>query len=570
MSYASKNPNSDFPAPKFRKCRDYKNRKNSVELFRYWKNLGSEKLERCDLRFYRLWPVCDFKLVDPNRKEITEAIISGEVISDKTHPQHLDDPDDYIQWSLDVLSSGEWHVTLNDITAKDPICECWYSAIDLTTMNEDGSPKYPPRVNLKTVLWGAHKNQDFLRWCRSRNMQIPGDNPEQEREEEDMSAVAEMAKQQNELLEKVFDAKLEAAEAKGQASREPPATTVATNAAIETMALGATKSMDMMAEQQRKLSEIKAPNPVEILKVAAEIMRPAPDNSLQLLVTTLQESNKENIRILQESNRQMVELLRPQPSTALVPMKDDFEKFLEYGERMKRAGEIFGWKMAPQNSPTPSEHRESGPGFWESAFKALASDPGVAQGLASAVGGIVTMFVTLLGRGPGNPQPQPQTAPNPAPQQPQPSQDESWKTRWPEGLMWDFWGGSEEKSAFLRHYYTPGGSGYTFAQWFISDGLGAGPVPSAERTYASIRSELGPVVNRETKQVEKFPLFDLIKNFPPLWNKLADQGHPGKPADPNKLFGFLNEFLTFPEWAKQQEEAEQAEADAVKTNAPAA
>jgi hypothetical protein len=63
-----------FPKPRYGKVQDNSSAKKSHLFFRYWRGLGPEFVPCCRVKVYRVWPDCDFKLANPNLKDVSVDI----------------------------------------------------------------------------------------------------------------------------------------------------------------------------------------------------------------------------------------------------------------------------------------------------------------------------------------------------------------------------------------------------------------------------------------------------------------------------------------------------------------
>jgi hypothetical protein len=560
-------PNSTFPEPPFHRVEDRGGKLNCIKFFSYWASLTKplgDRIELCQVKIYRHWPVISVKLVEPERKDTYIEMMTGACPLE---------PENYVQWFLDRFGSGRWHVVMNEDHVHGEIMEAYFSAIDLD--------RYPPKLDLRTVVVGEKSNETYLRWLAATGVKTPWANP-QGQEDDDMSsaagealkvvatAVTDMAQKNVELAEAAADARVEAAEAKETDRREnPEEARIPVSAAIEGM-----KMVSNAADQTIKMVTSHAGsqfNPIEMMKAAAEIVRPQKndDPTLGLVLNALTSANERALAMQKEQldfYKAMVMKPNGDGSFSLAPQQvqppqpvGGLRSMLEEGKELVELAEMLGFKRAGRGAAVPeAPPPEPGKSIMVTIVENIVP---ITTGLAL----VANLLYNVLRKGePQNPQeavqnaqrqaaafvppeaqPQP-TGFHPQPDQPGAAQPQPAANGDPFAAWRQFI--TEIEGPLVSHFFGTNYNGYTFAEFILSNGSGAGENTVGRKTYDTIKEQLGPAG------------FDqLVQSHFPLWSKLS--------GTPQKYKQFLTEFFTYDEW--QAEEAGKPEGG-VPTASPAA
>lgn len=547
---------STFPKPRFAKVQDKGAKQNCVKFFEYWREIGGTpdkphaRAELIEVRIYRHWPVVNLKLGEPTRRDTVWEMITGACPFD---------PSKYIQGFLERFNSGEWHVCLNETGVHGAIMECYFSAIDLD--------HYPPKVDLTTVLTGVEKNRDYLRWLAVNNIKTPWDNPQSGEEEDDMANSSDALRVVSDALvrtteatvnatHEAADAKIEAAEARTQASerRGPSAHDQAESAAIGLVVKTAEKMMDSVSAHAGQQYD-----PLQMMKGAVELMQSTSnsDGTVKLVIDMMKESNQRQLETLQ----MQFEFLKTtfeasQRNTAMAPMSagmvqapaDPFAALASNVESLTRLATALGFSRPGQNAApaenvyqAPPEPPSKGMGQLivenivpilsimalaanilynmkakdgaaqspEEALKKATSDPMLAGLAQQAAGGM------------------PGAAPPAAHPAAQPSGDPlaAWQTF----IL-------QLQKPFIAHFFGQDYSGYTLAEFVMSNGSGGPTNEVGRENYVAVRDQLG-----------RAGLDKLIRENFEIWSKVQ--------GSPQRYEQFMTEFFGYDDWSRSQEAA---------------
>lgn len=505
------------------------------KVFDYWKSLAgtisnpTEKADLVEVRFYMHFPVCSLKMVEPNRTDMVFKMFTG--------PMWFEDPEDYLEETMKQLGSGGWHVILNEVNVHGLLMEGYYSAVDFD--------KYPVKIDLRTLIRGDKKNEDYIRWLGVNGIKTPWDNPNAREEEEDemansdaLKVVVDVLKDQSqsamETTRELADVRVEAAQAEVERAREELNERGDKRASAESESIrlvtDVARDMVSMAREDRH----RETNPIEMLKAAVELVRPPADNSgISALVEAVKDSNAKLVEINTkqlEFCQSMVMRKNPDGTWSNDPQQRNSGGIEEELTRFQKLADLFGYQkqgqqVAVQQEREPPQPR--GKSFWE----------GMAEHPVEVFAGITTLMTlganivfNLMG-GKGNATSpaealqrtqQPSPTVHPQPQQPQnrdPKDLNSWRGFIP----------SIEKGIRAHFFGTSNGlNGLSFAQWILSNMTGGAENESGRKAYNSIKANLG-VVGFKT----------LIEAHPPLWNDLKDT--------PDQYMKFLEDFFTYDE-----------------------
>jgi len=557
------NQKPSLPRPQFRKVRDDESRQTAFKIFEYWASVPDEAAPLVEFNVYRTFPVTDSKLIGKDRT--VEDVIGGKI------------PFKWEDWREEMLyrfGSGGYHVYLNESGVPGSIMEAYFTLKDWE--------HYPPKIDLRTIIRGEPANESYIEWLRKRGEVLPWDDPEREAKEQkaleevgDMAASVEAIKAMSEQNNRMVDMMQSQVQ---DAKQGNAAETAFNNRGADLVAHAAEKGFDILEKRTERIIDQAAPqyNPVDMIEKLAPIMR-VPDQSASHLEMTrimMESSDRKTdqmITMLNNSHQQMVALLTtPRAdanSTALVPAKQGLDGVLEEVEKYKRMAELFGWSRQNSNL-APVEREPQGKGIFGSIAEGIAANP---QAFFQGVTGIFALGANIVYNLFGKGGQSPQEAVAKANGQAQATAGQPGQNGAQSQLQWPMSYVADLAPAFLRHYSNPDASGYTLAEWALSDGLGAGATDEGRRKYDMLRAEFGPQIN-DQGQITGFPFHNLIVQLPPLWTALR---HPQKnlePGDPKKYWDFLMEFFTYDQYmAAQQEEDQKPDSKPVPvSNAPTA
>ena len=98
---------------------------------------------------------------------------------------------------------------------------------------------------------------------------------------------------------------------------------------------------------------------------------------------------------------------------------------------------------------------------------------------------------------------------------------------------------TEISPAFLAHYYGEGTDGSTFANWIITQGLGANPTQEGRQVYDGL------------KEAGKDKIMFLLRSHD-IWQRIG--------STPQKTNAFIDSFLAYDAIMEQQEREEESPA----------
>lgn len=523
------NRDSTFPAPKVAKVFDKPGKKNAVLFFRYWKSIPEEKHDLIEVKLYRTWPQVNLKITEPNRKDVTWDIIEGKIPFE---------PEEYQIYFLEKYFSGEWQVILNEKGVKGKIMEAFFDATDME--------KYPPRVDLRTVLWDKTANRQYQRWCEQNRIAIPGQEGVEYQEAQEMNAGMNMAgeamktlAEQNkdaltenrELIREVFETKLEAQKPSGDSASVVSSTVQ--------MLTGANKAaVDIVKE-----AAPKAYDPLPMMKEVFTMAK-ANDNSsvmMQMFITSMEKQNQAMVKMHEDT---LAYMKTRDTQTALVPQRSAIDLLIEEAPKLEAVKNLFGWGSSRRHEETPVPLPEPR-SMW---LEKLVEKPENLQFIMGGLALISNMIATIWGKGGkppeevlanagvvpsvngnGNQPVKTETPPEPR----QPTQAELNQ------MFLEF-----IEPVFLEHFFDNqkrGLNGGTFARAMLSivqtpDGTqwAAGPItPVGQQQYGLIKSD--------PKGFDR-----LLRSYSPIWGQVsayAVQRADSKEAP--KYFQFLTDFCNY-------------------------
>ncbi len=527
--YQKNGVKTQFPTPKFREFRDNGPRKNAIEFFLYWKRIDGSLHDFIEVRVYQLWPVCDFKITEPDRRTVEKEIIGG------TCPF---EPEQYREKFMELFGSGEWHLVLNEKGVAGAVTECWFSAIDLE--------RYPPKVDLRCVLPGVHANKEYIRFLRSQNVQLPWELPEdveakKKEQEEEMAttdALQTMADSNAKLAEKNMDLAERVASAnktdKPAAPESSPADR-ASDAALDIMTHATNSVVDMVTKHSGTQYD-----PIQMIETVMKFAKPErPEGEsdsirmMSMFLGNMKESNEKMLTMQREQFDFMksVTLGRQDGSTAVaVAPKGFVEQLREY----KEISDLLGMSRGRRDREEPEPAAPS-----KSWGVSLMENIGPIISGITTIGAIAANIVYNFKLKPGEQaqapaqamqqaqQATPQATPMPgAQQQPTPEQmAQAWAQVMDQQI----------KPPLLAHLFGNGTNGYTFAEFVISDGTMAGPKERGRKFYMTLKEQLKP---------EGFMM--LVRGNAGIWSQVS--------TIPEQFTKFMEEFFSYDEWVQEQNE----------------
>jgi hypothetical protein len=559
-------PDATFPPPDFHTVQDppESGKRNCWKFFEYWKEIAgtaAEPKDRADLitvKFYRHWPKFEFSLAGGAKRK-------DKVWKAFTGPMWFEDPQNYVEETMRKLGSGGWFVVINETNVHGELMEAYYKAVDLDT--------FPVLMDLKMVLRQDPVNADYIEWLDANKVKTPWGAPQEE--EEDMAGTGEAFTRVADVLENVTDKLVETTErytesridgmkdelARVREGKDSAGVTEATIAGktVDMFAGAASKAIDMIT--QHAGSQF---NPIEMMETACRLMKPS-DNATEKITQILVDGMKSQTEALKEMQSKQFEFLQTvvmkrNPdgtfSQATNEPVDEVDQVTRQIEKFARLGDALGWKRGSdggsstgreivQHAPPPPP----GKSFLEmigenivpvcgalttvitlaaNLFYNMRAAPG--QGInpaeALAKANAANPMAGMEHMMPGQQQQPPAAAP--PPQQPDP------RAQWMQFL-------AQIEGAFRSHFFDEGFNGYTFAEFIMGEGNGAGVTQQGRKQYLIITGSLG-----------RNGLDQLIRQFPPIWNQVQGTGP--------KYEQFLNEFFGYDEWLKTQKETETAAA----------
>jgi hypothetical protein len=315
------------------------------------------------------------------------------------------------------------------------------------------------------------------------------------------------------MQDQVKQAKDEAKEAREyNRNGSDPITTTAAAAAI-----------GMVQEASRELMKnSNAPNPVELVRTIVELMpkpAPPPDNApmFQTMLAMQQESSKTMLTMVLGQNDELKREIMSVRNASLVPV-DPMAKLKE----IKDYAELMGFSRN-----TSVVHEPAAPA--KSSFEEWGPIVNMALGIFGPVLAALAQKLT----GPPTPppaqpdysQPPPAVAQQPAP--PPPMDPNSPQAR-QMGLL------NMIQKAFLTHLFDTNCDGFTFAQWMISGGTGAGESIEGRALYRDIKANMGILPDKSCG------LDKVIQQYPEIiWNTVK--------SDKPSYYKFLTEFFNYDE-----------------------
>jgi hypothetical protein len=507
--YLSIKSKCSFPLPDRPSFRDNSSGRNAINGFKYWESLPEEAAAIVRCRVYRLYPQIDLrKIADRANAPTSIEIWEGKI------PFAADE---YEKEFYHRFGAGDFKVSLEEQGVSGMVCDIWFSLTDMDT--------YPPKIDDRTLLIDSNRAQDYIKWRARRGEPIGGlPEPEKPKEEEGFMELGTPASPAAMLVgglvdmakEQVAQSKNEAREAREQARATPDNPNLTMTAANESIKLIADTSREMMKNSG-------TPDPINLFKAIVEVMPKAPDTApmFNTILSVVQESNKSMMQLVLNQNTELkneIVQMRQHTPTAALAVVDPMAKFKEFRDM----AEMLGWSRGGSNGVDHAPAKTSaetmaewmpiiqmGLGILTPLVQALTSKLAPAQPTQPdpAAGGIIQ---------PTNLQAQQPAAPQPDPNSPQAKQLAFLR---------------HIEAAFLTHLLNPDNDGFTFAQWIISGGTGAGESMDGRALYADIKSNMG------LRPDGTCGLDGLIQTYAPIWDRAK--------SDRKSYMKFLTEFFNY-------------------------
>jgi hypothetical protein len=481
------------------------NPRGALPFFEYWKSIAGTRespKERADLitcKFYLHVPVVNYKLVDAKRKDSVFAAVEG--------PLWFEDPEDFETEVPKRFGAARWHVLLNEAGVHGELMHAYFGAGNLDD--------YPLMIDLRTLMRNDPKNEEYLKWLQKTRTPTPWDNPKNEDDEMANDALGVMADQMSRITEKVLDSKDRETEAKirlmeqeQQATREQstapkPQTLDATVAdrGLELFAHAANRSIDMVVNHAG--SQL---NTVEVMKTAAELFRPQSDTSgITLLVDALKDQSAKMLDMQKENQeflRGVIGLRKNQDgSWSQGEQQSQSGGFEHEVTRFQRMADIFGYRKPGEMivHPRREENHEPPPPPEKSFWAGVAENP---VAFITGATTIVTLLANIIYNVMAKDKPMaPQEALQRAQQQQQPPQQpgQPVQQRPPQNVNLkdpSVWVDSIRvlEPTIKAHFQGKGSglSGFSFAEYVLSNATGGGENQDGRRKYMMFKEHLGP------------------------------------------------------------------------------
>jgi len=528
-----KRPETQFPLPRW----EVLSKARCKYFFEYWATkIPKSMLDLVYVSVYRTWPQVKMELVEPERKDHAWEVIEGACPFDPENfeTQIMQRPG---------YGSGDYRFDLKERGLSDILCRAYVSAQDLHL--------YPPVLDYSTLV-NTPANQSYIRDLMKLNVKLPW---EYTPEEDEMAGNAmgdamktmadavvtisktavEQANSAKESAEAEAEARVEAAEAEAQAQEpgQTPEGTVQVVTAIGNMYANAAKGVVDMVTQHAGHQF----NPVEMLTAAKQLMG---DGGTMVMLDKMSAMQEKNLAFLEK----VMESKTKESSAVAVPVApaNGLDQLLDQAEKLKRLADVMGWSHDNDREPAPPERPPKAP---EKSLGAVISENivPIVGGLTSILALGANILYNMKAAQPRNPAEDLATAAkaNPLqqmmPQSPNGTGIPTVPPANPDDPLAQyrpFVG--RVAPAFLAHFFDPNFSGYTFAEYILSGGSGAGNTPEGRQAYGTIKETLG----RQK--------FDQLIRESDLWSRI--QGMPQKYAK------FLDEFFGYDEWAEQQAKQE--------------
>lgn len=491
--------------------------------------MPEECFQNAEFRVYRTWPVTDAKLANKDHKH--ELILRGKI------------PFEWGDWREEFLhrvGSGGYHCYLNEVGVPGSIMESYFTLQDWE--------RFPPKVDLATLIQGEPKNQDYIQWLQRQGVRLPWEEmetpfDEDQQEEDEMKAVTDLVDKVLVSAEKrAEEAEKRAAEAQ---SRQPENTAEtegiklvahASHVALDTMAKYVGPQQDPMANLEKlgAFMDSRSSGNAQALEMMKMLM-----DSQNAAQERERASQREHFafmeKVLSEKKEAAAVAVAAPP---VVPAKTMLDQLRELHEM----NELLGLGKRPRGS-SENGGGGGGGGVLAEAVKLAGENPEVVKAVSQPLTALIQGGVSLLqgwlnkgnaaaGNGAGSPAQALGKVNAPAPQAVAPGPDPMEEQ-------------NRQRAAFvgkigrplLIHLSDPnknGLNGYSWAFYILSDGVvEGGPTPEGRGFYEQL------------KKMGMQTLIGALASDKALYEKIAVFGE--------KFPAFWMEFENYDKWAEEQQ-----------------
>lgn len=507
--------------------------------FEWGASFNEEQNGRAVFHMYREHPVINLMQIGEQKPKLIALnwVPQGSPYTSAKFPFPADMWQEYILTNKQWGGSGSYKLMCTEMGV--PGCVCMTKFI-----LEDAD--YPPCVDPRALDVGHPANKGYIQSLRAQGIKIPGDNPVQEKidqeEEEEMNVAGQLAETLTKTNERLMDRLEEREDRQPPEVSQPDSLTEATTEGIKVMGEAARLGMGMVVDQAREMTKATAPtwDPVQLFRTGMEA-RGNDAGMIQMFIASQEKSQaaaqamqKDFLDFLRERDEE-----REETSVSVLPQKQGVDLLLEEGAKFKQLGELFGWNRSQRSrdSEPVAVAAESRPNAFERFFDKMAENPAM---LISGIALVTNLVQSVLGK--GKPPEQvlkeaSQITEQLTQSQPQAQNQEQAKSSDKSYLAFM----EMIQPIFLENYFDEkqqGLSGYTFAEDFLSmTEAGPGKIAFARKG----ESELGRNQYDQLKTSGPMGFDRLIRNFAPIWNLI--QGNMGKYSM------FLKEFFAYDEEA---------------------
>jgi hypothetical protein len=302
---------------------------SAKEMMEYWHSVPEpERSAWFTAYVYRKYPFCDVYqpfskeelLVFQGNKGKKRIPWNGKILERPdsncgTLKQPLD-PENWERQVYERWGAGDYQIRLNDQheSIHETVTECHIRGL------RDWD-RYPPVLELNTVVLTHEDNQPYIRWARLKGIKFPGDaGTEQEAREEqeiEMTSVVETMARQNEALTDKVVRMAETSQQKNGTAPVDPASRGQLGA-VETVVEGAKQAMGVMGGAMKQMMEnqVKAADPEQHVRSAiemAKLMQPPAGNGnsdlLAIMKLQLDQQEKNAQRSLEQQEKSFTRLI---------------------------------------------------------------------------------------------------------------------------------------------------------------------------------------------------------------------------------------------------------------------
>jgi hypothetical protein len=476
--------------------------------------IGEVDLAKVIVRVYQSWPRRKFK---PKGESTTIATFDGAC------------PFPVLEWErawLERFGSGVYRVYLGEI-GSGAGCVCF---ADINVFDLD----FPPKVAVEDLDIAHKDNATYVKQLRDQGIKFPGDENEEEQ-------------QMNETQAKLIDTVLEVKDRLAAVQTESAVNAVkAENDGTQIENSAATRAMSMVVDladkmvagsEKRAEAATNANNPTQLLNMLGSLLEHTkPDmtlvteslksaGQLQLEIARMNQAAVERAEKRAESYETILLKTATQPAAAppaaanatpqndLVSQLETFGRLRDFFQPAAAARTVRAESLVP----------------WDKIIAAAV--PLVTAIVVRLTSPAAVPPVSAATNGQAQPASQPALPAAPVRSDP----DEAAFVA--AGVTGDLIPIMRKITEPLcQHFVGQDTNGYTFANWFVTNGIGADEVPEMRAQFDMIK-QAGPEA-----------LYAVIKAWPPIWNRIGGFG-------PARIQGFIGEFLRYDDWLTQQQPA---------------